>query len=91
MKYELFHILHITNSLLLWSRKTIMYLCRWKFQMLGAVILQDEKHLAENSKPFRLVQKFCQYVYGRTTEVEADCKPLQHILNKPSNEASLRL
>ena len=29
------------------------------------------------------VQKFHQYIYGRTTDVETDHKPLQYILNKP--------
>ena len=37
------------------------------------------------------VQKFHQYIYGRTTDVETDHKPLQHILNKPLHEAPLRL
>ena len=29
------------------------------------------------------VQKFHQYIYGTTTDVETDHKPLQYILNKP--------
>ena len=37
------------------------------------------------------VQKFHQYIYGRTTDVETDYKPLQYILNKPLREAPLRL
>ena len=37
------------------------------------------------------VQKFHQYIYGRTTDVETDHKPLQYILNKPLHEAPLRL
>ena len=37
------------------------------------------------------VQKFRQYIYGRTTDVETDHKPLQYILNKPLHEAPLRL
>ena len=36
-------------------------------------------------------QKFHQYIYGRTTDVETDHKPLQYILNKPLHEAPLRL
>ena len=37
------------------------------------------------------VQKFNQYIYGRTTDVETDHKPLQYISNKPLHEAPLRL
>ena len=37
------------------------------------------------------VQNFHQYIYGRTTDVETDPKPLQYILNKPLHEAPLRL
>ena len=37
------------------------------------------------------VQKFHQYIYGKTTDVETDHKPLQYILNKPLHEAPLRL
>ena len=37
------------------------------------------------------VQKFHQYIYGRTTDVETDHKPLQYTLNRPLHEAPLRL
>ena len=37
------------------------------------------------------VQKFHQYIYGKTTDVETDHKPLQYTLNKPLHEAPLRL
>ena len=37
------------------------------------------------------VQKFHRYIYGKTTDVETDHKPLQYILNKPLHEAPLRL
>ena len=37
------------------------------------------------------VQKFYQYIYGRTTDVETDNKPLQYTLNKPLHESPLRL
>ena len=37
------------------------------------------------------VQKFHHYIYGRTTDVETDHKPLQYISNKPLQEAPLRL
>ena len=37
------------------------------------------------------LKKFHQYIYGRTTDVETDHKPLQCISNKPLHEAPLRL
>lgn len=63
-------------------------------------MLQEPSHKPDSSKQnlkqqtFSVVygvQKFRQYVYGGTTEVEVDSKPLQYILYKPSHEPSLRL
>ena len=36
-------------------------------------------------------QTFHQFIYGRTTVVESDHKPLQYILNRPLHLAPLRL
>ena len=63
-------------------------------------MLQEPSHKPDSSKQklkqqtFSVVygeQKFRQYVYGGTTEVEVDSKPLQYILYKPSHEPCLRL
>ena len=45
----------------------------------------------ETSTIVSVVQKFHRFIYGRSTVVESDQKPLQYILNRPLHQSPLRL
>ncbi len=58
---------------------------------LGSCQLQEGQPIAYASRALNYTERFHQYVYGRSVNIQSDHKPLEAIFKKPLSKAPARL